>query len=89
MRNLATNPAVAVHLDAVDDALIIHGIGVACRPDADLGSALAAAFTVKYPGHAPAPADWDDGGLHRVVPRVMLAWRHMPTATCWRFPAQP
>ena len=35
-----------------------------------------------------ARADWDEGGLHRIEPRVMLAWRDMPTATRWRFPTR-
>ena len=88
VRNLAANPAVALHLDGVNDALIVHGTAVACRPDADLGNALAAAFHAKYAGYEPGAADWDDGGLHRVEPRVMLAWRDMPTATRWRFPTE-
>jgi hypothetical protein len=86
VRNLEANPAVAVHLDGVNAALILHGRAVACIPDARLGIALAAAFEAKYPGYAPGPAAWDDGGLHRVEPRVMLAWGDMPTATRWRFP---
>jgi len=87
-RNLAADPAVAVHLDGVNDALIVHGIAVACMPDPDLGKALAAAFHAKYSGYEPGPNDWDDGGLHRIEPRVMLAWSDMPTATRWRFPTQ-
>ena len=88
VRNLGANPAVAVHLDGVNDALIVHGVAVSCKPDADLGNALATAFHAKYSGYAPAAADWDDGGLHRLEPRVMLAWGDMPTATRWRFPAR-
>ena len=86
MRNLEANPAVAVHLDGANAALILHGSAVACRPDARLANALAAAFGAKYPGYAPGPVAWDDGGLHRIEPRVMLAWGDMPTATRWRFP---
>jgi hypothetical protein len=73
-------------LDGVNDALILHGIAVACRPDAALGTALAAAFHAKYLGYSPGAADCDNGGLHRLEPRVMLAWGDMPTATRWRFP---
>ena len=86
VRHLASNPAVAVHLDGVNDALIVRGRAIACRPDAPLGASLASAFAAKYQGYAPTPGDWDDGGLHRLVPIVMLAWRDMPTATRWRFP---
>ena len=87
-RNLAHNPVVAVHLDGINDALIVHGRAVPWRPEPALAAALAAAMRAKDAGDAPAPTAWDDGGLHRLVPRVMLAWRDMPTATRWRFPAQ-
>jgi hypothetical protein len=86
VRHLERNPAVAVHLDGINDALILHGRGVRCRPDPALGLALATAFAGKYPNYAPGPTDWNDAGLHRVEPEVMLAWRDMPTATRWRFP---
>lgn len=85
-RDLAANPSVAVHLDGVNDALIVRGRALSCRPDVSLAAALASAFAAKYAGYRPAATDWDDGGLHRVVPHVMLAWRDMPTATRWRFP---
>ena len=85
--HLAANPAATVHLDGINDALIVHGQAVPCRPDPGLGEALAAAFGAKYKDYSPRPTDWDDAGLHRFVPRVMLAWRDMPTATRWRFPA--
>jgi hypothetical protein len=84
-RNLAANQQVLVHLDGVDDAVIIRGLAVPVAPDAELGAALAAAFHAKYPDYAPGPTDWDDGGLVRVEPTTLLAWRDMPTATRWRF----
>jgi hypothetical protein len=31
--------------------------------------------------------DWDDGVVHQIEPRVILAWSDMPTSTRWRFPA--
>ncbi len=87
VRDLAVHSAVAVHLDGVNDAVILHGRAIACRPDTALGGMLATAFAAKYPNYAPAASDWDDGGLHRIEPQVMLAWRDMPSATRWRFPA--
>ena len=87
-RNLTKNPSVAIHLDGINDALIVHGRAVPCRPDPALGASLAAAMTAKYKDYAPKPTDWDAGGLHRLEPRVMLAWRDMPTATRWRFPTE-
>jgi nitroimidazol reductase NimA-like FMN-containing flavoprotein (pyridoxamine 5'-phosphate oxidase superfamily) len=85
VRNLARNPAVAVHLDGADDAVIVLGTARTARPDAHLGAVLAAAFTAKYTGYAPAPTDWESGGLVRIEPRTVLAWRDMPTATRWVF----
>ena len=88
-RNLARNPNVAVHLDGINDALIVEGRAVACRPNSALATRLVGAFRVKYRGYEPSPSDWDGGGLHRITPSVMLAWRDMPTATRWRFPEEP
>jgi hypothetical protein len=85
-RDLAADPRVAVHLDGINDALIVHGRAVDCRPHPALAATLASTFAGKYAGYKPGPKDWDDGGLHRIEPRVMLAWRDMPTATRWRFP---
>jgi hypothetical protein len=84
-KNLAVHREIAVHLDGVDDVVLIRGRATPAAPDAELGTALAAAFHEKYPGYAPGPADWDDGGLVRVEPATLLAWREMPTATRWRF----
>lgn len=86
VRHLATNPAATVHLDGINDALILQGRALPFRPGPALGVALAAAFRAKYPEYAPEPDSWDDVGMHRLEPRVMLAWREMPTATRWRFP---
>jgi hypothetical protein len=86
-RNLAANPAVAVHLDGVDDAVIVLGTAAPVRPDPDLGTELAATFRAKYAGYLPGPTAWDGGGLVRIEPATLLAWRDMPTATRWRFPA--
>jgi hypothetical protein len=85
VRDIAANDAVAVHLDGVNDALIVHGRAADCRPESELGQQLAAAFAAKYTDYRPDPREWDGGGLHRLEPRVMLAWRDMPTATRWRF----
>jgi hypothetical protein len=65
--------------------VLIRGRATPTAPDAELGTALATAFHQKYPGYEPGPADWDHGGLIRVEPATLLAWRDMPTATRWRF----
>jgi hypothetical protein len=53
-------------------------------PDEETGTRIAPLVAAKYPGYAPAPHDWDGGGLYRVVPHTVLAWREMNTATRWR-----
>jgi hypothetical protein len=84
-RNLAVHKEIAVHLDGVDDVVLIRGRATLAAPDPDLGAALAAAFKAKYHGYEPGPTDWDGGGLIRVEPVTLLAWREMPTSTRWRF----
>lgn len=84
-RNLDRNRHILVHLDGVNDAVIVRGMAVMVEPSPDLGVALAAAFRAKYPGYDPAPGGWDAGGLIRVAPSTVLAWGDMPTATRWRW----
>ena len=84
-RNLASNPAVSVHLDGANDAVIVTGTAVPVRPAAPLEAELIDAFHAKYPGYAPEPGGWDGGGLVRVAPSTVLAWAEMPTATRWRW----
>jgi nitroimidazol reductase NimA-like FMN-containing flavoprotein (pyridoxamine 5'-phosphate oxidase superfamily) len=87
-RNLASNPNVFVHLDNADDAVMVRGRAAAVRPDTDLGGELAAAFAAKYANYGPSPHAWDEGGLIRIDPDTVLAWRDMPTATRWRITAR-
>lgn len=84
-RNLAVNTEIAVHLDGVNDVVLVRGRATPAAPDADLGAEMAAAFHEKYLGYEPGPTDWDRGGLIRIEPATLLAWREMPTATRWRF----
>jgi hypothetical protein len=84
-RDLATNPRVVVHLDGANDAVIVNGTATSVRPGRDLGEDLASAFAAKYSGYEPGPTDWENGGLVRIEPSSILAWRDMPTATRWRF----
>jgi nitroimidazol reductase NimA-like FMN-containing flavoprotein (pyridoxamine 5'-phosphate oxidase superfamily) len=84
-RNLRANPSVFIHLDGVNDVVIVRGLAVEVRPDVELGEALAAAMHGKYPGYKPAPDSWGEGGMWRIEPATVLAWREMPTSTRWRF----
>ena len=76
-RNLAQNPAVVLHLESGERAVIVEGSGRAIdRPPKDLALRLARAYGRKYAdlGYSPEPTQWDDGGLFEVGPRVILAW---------------
>jgi hypothetical protein len=84
-RNLARNQNVFVHLDDVNDAIIVRGRAVEVRPDPELGRGLAAAMHGKYRDYEPTPDSWDEGGMWRIDPETVLAWKAMPTATRWRF----
>jgi hypothetical protein len=90
-RNLARNANVWVHLDDVNDVIIVRGRAVEVRPDPDLGAALSAAMRGKYKGYDPTPDSWDQGGMWRIDPESVLAWGAMPTSTRWRFspPSSP
>lgn len=88
-RNLEANPEIQVHLDGTGDVVIVRGRAERIRPGPALGAAIAAAMHGKYGDYDPSPTEWDEGGLIRVVPRMVLAWRDMPTATRWRFADRP
>lgn len=90
-RNVATNPAIAIHLENGDQVVILEGQAHAAgKPERALAERLAAAFTAKYAAshdYRPAPDQWDNGGLWTVRPRLVLAWSDFPkTVTRWRFP---
>jgi nitroimidazol reductase NimA-like FMN-containing flavoprotein (pyridoxamine 5'-phosphate oxidase superfamily) len=91
-RNLASNPALAVHLESGDDVVILEGrareVG---KPERTLAERLSAAFTAKYGetkwGYRPPPEQWDRGGLWAMRPDVAFGWSEFPRDTTrWRFP---
>ena len=86
-RNLARNRAVVVHTESGDEVVIVEGSAAPVRPTAESCARIARAFAAKYEGYEPDPSDWESGALFLVEPRVVFAWRDMPTATCWRFGA--
>lgn len=88
-RNLKANRNVVVHLDGVDDAVIVRGVAERVPADPAFRARLAAAMKGKYGGegseYEPEPDRWDLGSAWRIAPESVLAWREMPTATRWRF----
>jgi hypothetical protein len=83
-RNLRANNNVFVHLDDANDAVLIRGTAVEVKPSRELGEGLAAGMHGKYSGYDPAPHSWDAGGMWRIEPETVLAWKDMPSSTRWR-----
>ena len=90
-RNLASNPAIAVHLESGDEVVILEGeareVG---KPERALAVRLSAAFTAKYAtttyNYRPPPEQWDRGGLWAMRPRVAFGWSSFPSDTTrWVF----
>lgn len=85
-RNLAANPAAAVHLESGDDVAILEGVveDIESVTDADLAGRIIAAWDAKYGRLHPEPAA---RGIFRLRPRAARAWTRFPDdATRWRFP---
>jgi len=76
-RNIVENPYVVLHLESGDDVVIVEGISKAIqKPAPELAAKVARAYTAKYAalGYAPAPDQWDNGGLFVISVRMALAW---------------
>lgn len=84
-RDLATNPAVSVHLDSSDDVVILHGDAHLQVPDHALATQLSKLSAEKY-GYGASPEDYEKMGAHVFRPRVVFAWKQFPKdVTRWQF----
>lgn len=77
LRNVAANPAVALHLESGDQVVIVEGEMALYTPDSDLAARLNQASLAKY-GVASDPNDASEA-TWRLQPRTVLAWTHFPT----------
>lgn len=87
-RNLATNPAVALHVEDGDLVIIVDAVVDECQPDTDLTARLSAASAAKYAtgSESAQTTDGAQEGILRLRPTLVLAWRDFPRdATRWRF----
>lgn len=97
-RNLAANPAVAIHLESGDEAVILEGV-VEHPADSPARRAANAAYGAKYinpetgQGFSLTDGASDEAtegnGIFMLRPKVAFAWteREFPkSATRWRFP---
>lgn len=84
-RNLAQNPAVAVHLESGDEVFIVKGTVTTVRGEPM--KAINKAYKVKYEGGDPnAEANNAEGSMYAVRPRTVIAWTQFPAnVTKWTF----
>lgn len=74
IRDLRANPEMAVHLDGLDDVIIVEGsVEVLDRMDDDLAERLAAASNAKDPEYG-VTADLYRRGAIRIRPRTVVSW---------------
>jgi general stress protein 26 len=74
VRDLRANPEVAVHLDGLEDVIILEGtVEILDRTDDDLAERLAAASNAKYPEYG-VTADLYRRGAIRIRPRTVVTW---------------
>jgi PPOX class probable F420-dependent enzyme len=92
MRNIAANPAIAVHLDSRGDGAEVVTLEGEARelktPERTLTERIAAAYAAKYVAerYAPSPDTWDNGGLYVMPPTIVIAWTNFQkNPTRWRF----
>jgi Pyridoxamine 5'-phosphate oxidase len=87
-RNLASNPALVVHLESGDDVVILEGKAEEIRvTDKRLLEQLDKGSFEKDKIHVMGPQG-QAGGLYRMKPRVAFAWREQDfnsSATRWTF----
>lgn len=93
-RNLATNPAITVHLESGSRVVIIEGVAETVS-DPALVQRLVSLFSRKY--HGIVESNWLAEPFHAVHPHVAFGWLadasgrdggayFQGTATRWRFP---
>ena len=80
-RNLAANPAIVVHIERGNLAIMIEGSASMTDLDAARFALVADAFAAKY-SYRPSSSE----GWHVVRPQVVLAWDEFPkSATRFHF----
>jgi nitroimidazol reductase NimA-like FMN-containing flavoprotein (pyridoxamine 5'-phosphate oxidase superfamily) len=86
-RNFDVKPAVAVHLESGDDAVMLEG-EVEEIKDKALLARIVDLYAVKYPPFRPDPDSEPGNVFYGVKPQSVFAWqeRDFPnTATRWKF----
>jgi len=75
VQELRTNPHVSVHLDDIDDVLIVEGDAEALSAvDPELAGRLAAASNAKFPEYGMTAQFYVSNGAIAIRPRKVIAW---------------
>ncbi|HYI67889.1 MAG TPA: pyridoxamine 5'-phosphate oxidase family protein [Candidatus Limnocylindrales bacterium] len=75
VQEVAANPHVSVHLDGVDDVVIVDGEAeVLTGVENDLAKRMAAASNAKYPEYGMTPAFYVSNGAIAIRLRKVIAW---------------
>jgi hypothetical protein len=83
-RNIASNPACALHLESGTTVTIVEGLSRASDPiRGELGERLATEYARKYGrlGYSPEPDAWSGesaGGMSVLSPERAIAWSKFP-----------
>lgn len=87
VRNILTNPFVALHLEDGEQVVIVEGKVEKCVPDSGLAVRLARASAEKYAVTSDSPDSSEVAEDTLCLrPQIVLAWTHFPEdATRWRF----
>jgi nitroimidazol reductase NimA-like FMN-containing flavoprotein (pyridoxamine 5'-phosphate oxidase superfamily) len=83
-RNIAANPAIAVHLESGIQVVILEGLAEDVVTDAAVSEAVIKSWNAKYGRLLPEP---DTEGIFRLQPRTARAWSSQfpHDATRWQF----
>jgi pyridoxamine 5'-phosphate oxidase-like protein len=72
---VAVNPHVSVHLDGLDDVVIVEGeADVLAGVEDELAGRLAAASNAKFPEYRMTPRFYKANGAIAIRPRKVIAW---------------
>jgi hypothetical protein len=75
VRELVANPQVAIHLDGLDDVVIVDGVAeVMGRVEDELAGRLAAASNAKFPEYGMTAAFYVANGAIAVRLRKVVTW---------------
>ena len=75
VQEIADNPHVSVHLDGLDEVVIVEGDAeVLTRLGDDLAERLATASNAKFPEYRMKPAFYKANGAIAIRPRKVIAW---------------